>query len=228
VTTDDGRGDYLAGDTGASLDPDDQADLDVVRGLLADPSVWVEPNASLEDSIVTAIAAEASKGRNGNSISPMPAPNGRASEKDRFWLSGRILYGAVGAAAAVVLAVAVAVGMVTGGSHPRRISAALSATALVPRASGAATFTSTTSGWRIELRTTGLPRLDDGRYYEAWMKNSAGVLVAIGTFNEGPEVDLWSGVSPTEFPTITVTEQEANGNPASSGRRVLTGSTAHR
>ncbi|MFI5042771.1 MAG: anti-sigma factor, partial [Acidimicrobiales bacterium] len=89
-----------------------------------------------------------------------------------------------------------------------------------------ATFTSTRSGWRIELRTNGLPRLDNGRYYQAWMKNGAGVLVPIGTFNQGPEVTLWSGVPPKEFPTITVTEQEANGNPASSGQRVLAGSVA--
>ena len=55
------------------------------------------------------------------------------------------------------------------------------------------------------------------------MKNGAGVLVAIGTFNEGPRVTLWSGVAPSDFPTITITEQEANGNPASSGQRVLAG-----
>src|SRR5438045_3350086 len=139
VTTDDGRGDYLAGDTGAPLDPNDRADLDVVRDLLADPSVWATPNASLEDTIVNAIGAEASKGR-------------ALSRR-------RVVYSALGAAAAVVLALAVVVGAATGGTHPRRFSAALSATGLVPRASGTATLTSTTSGWRIELHTTGLPRL---------------------------------------------------------------------
>src|SRR5207248_5838271 len=208
VTTDDDRADYLAGNTGLPLDPDDQADLDVLRGLLAEPSVWARPNPSLEDSIVTAIAAEASTGRGGSSISPAAEGNGRAPEKDRFWRS-RGVYAAAAAAAAVVLAVAVSVGVASGGSHARRFSAALTGTGVVPRASGTATFTSTLSGWRIELRTTGLPRLDNGRYFEAWMKNGTGVLVAIGTFNQGPEVTLWSGVSPKEFPTITVTEQEA-------------------
>jgi anti-sigma-K factor RskA len=228
MTTDDDRADYLAGDAVPPLDPDDQADLDFLRDLLADPSVWAKPNASLEDSIVTAIAAEASRGRGGSSISPAPERSRRAPEKDRFWRSRRVVYGAVAMAATVVLAVAISVGVATSGSHARRFSAALSATGLVTRASGTATFTSTASGWRIELRTTGLPRLDNGRYYQAWMKNSTSVLVAIGTFNQGPEVVLWSGVSPKEFPTLTVTEQEANGNPASSGRRVLTGVTTHR
>ena len=41
------------------------------------------------------------------------------------------------------------------------------------------------SGWRIELDASGLPRLDNGRFYEAWLRNAAGVLVPLGTFNEG-------------------------------------------
>ena len=63
----------------------------------------------------------------------------------------------------------------------------------------------------------------DGRYYQAWLKNSAGVLVPIGTFNDAVNVTLWSGVPVTQFRTLTVTRQQANGNPASSGRRVLIG-----
>jgi hypothetical protein len=47
--------------------------------------------------------------------------------------------------------------------------------------------------------------------------------VPTGTFNQGPTVTLWAGVSPAEFPTVTVTEQLANGNPASSRMRVLVG-----
>jgi hypothetical protein len=68
-----------------------------------------------------------------------------------------------------------------------------------------------------------LPHLANGRYYEAWLKNPAGVLVPVGTFNDAREVTLWAGVRPPEFPTLTVTRQQANGNPASSGQRVLTG-----
>jgi hypothetical protein len=36
-------------------------------------------------------------------------------------------------------------------------------------------------------------------------------------------VTLWSGAPVTQFRTLTVTQQLANGNPASSGRKVLTG-----
>jgi hypothetical protein len=104
-----------------------------------------------------------------------------------------------------------------------RFHAALAATDLVPGATGAATLTKTSSGWRIELRATGLPRLAGGRYYEAWLRNSAGVLVPIGTFNEGRKVTLWAGVSPRNFTTLTVTRERADGDQASSGAKVLIG-----
>ena len=38
-------------------------------------------------------------------------------------------------------------------------------------------------------------------FYQAWLRNAAGVLVPIGTFNEGRNVTLWAGVSPKDYPT---------------------------
>jgi hypothetical protein len=224
VTSDDDRIAYLAGDLGARLDPDDQVDLDDLRDLLADPAMWAEPDPLLEDRIVAAITAEATEG---GPVHPMPQPAGRLRNHDRADNGDRHrrrLYGIVGAVAAIAVAITLTVGLATGGSKAQRYAAALSPTGLVPGVSGAATLTRTTSGWRIELRTAGLLRLDNGRYYEAWMKSPAGILVPIGTFNQGPAVTLWSGVSPKDFPTITVTQQQANGDPASSGQRVLVGS----
>jgi hypothetical protein len=81
----------------------------------------------------------------------------------------------------------------------------------------------TSAGWRIELHATGLPRLANGRFYEAWLRNPAGVLVPVGTFNEGRKVTLWAGVSPKDFPTLTVTREQTDGNQTSSGEKVLVG-----
>lgn len=50
-----------------------------------------------------------------------------------------------------------------------------------------------------------------------------GTLVPIGTFHDGDHVVLWAGVALEQFPTLTVTEEDADGNQASSGRRVLVG-----
>jgi hypothetical protein len=122
-----------------------------------------------------------------------------------------------------VAAAAVAVVVVGSGSHGTRVQAALGPTALVPGARGDATLTKTSSGWRIHLDATGLPRLAGGRFYEAWLRNSAGVLVPIGTFNEGRNVTLWAGVPPTSFTVLTVTREQADGNQASSGEKVLVG-----
>jgi hypothetical protein len=129
----------------------------------------------------------------------------------------------VGAVAAGVTAVAVGVAVVRSGSSAVHFHAALGATALAPGARGEATLTRTSSGWRIRLDATGLPRLAGGRYYEAWLRSSAGVLVPIGTFNEGRNVTLWAGVSPASFTMLTVTREQANGDQASSGEKVLVG-----
>jgi len=99
----------------------------------------------------------------------------------------------------------------------------LAPTALARGASGDATLTKTSSGWRIELDATGLPRRDGGRFYEAWLRNATGTLVPIGTFNEGEDVVLWAGVSPKEFPTLTVTRENADDDQGSSGEKILVG-----
>lgn len=130
----------------------------------------------------------------------------------------------VGAAAAVsALALGIGLAMFGSGTSGERFQAALAPTDLAPGARGEATLIETTSGWRIELRSAGLPRLAHGRFYEAWLRNRAGVLVPIGTFNTGRRVTLWAGVSPKEFPTLTVTRERAGGAQASSGQKVLVG-----
>jgi len=135
----------------------------------------------------------------------------------------RLVLGAAATAATAAAAVVIGLAVFGSGTSAQRFEAALAPTALAPGAQGDATLTKTSSGWRIEVDATGLPRLDGGRFYEAWLRNSAGVLVPIGTFNEGREVTLWAGVTPVHFPTITVTREEADGNQASSGRKVLVG-----
>jgi hypothetical protein len=129
-----------------------------------------------------------------------------------------------GVAVATVAAAAVAVVLVVGpGSHGTRFQAALAPTALEPGARGEATLTKTSSGWRIHLRATGLPRRAGDSFYEAWLRSSTGVLVPIGTFNEGENVTLWAGVSPTDYKVLTVTREQADGNQDSSGEKVLAG-----
>jgi hypothetical protein len=128
-----------------------------------------------------------------------------------------------GAAAAASVAAAFVVTAVGGGTGVHQYVAALAPGVAAPGASGTVSLSPTPAGWRVELRATGLPRLDNGRFYEAWMVNNSGVRVPIGTFNQGPAVTLWSGVSPKQFATVTVTEQDTSSGGGTSGGRVLVG-----
>jgi hypothetical protein len=129
------------------------------------------------------------------------------------------------AGAAAIAVAAVAIGFAVFRSNPtaERFQGALAATKLAPGAGGQATLTKTSSGWRIELSATGLPRRQGSRFYEAWLRNAQGVLVPIGTFNDGRSVTLWAGVSPKDFSTVTVTRERTDGDQASSGEKVLVG-----
>ena len=128
-------------------------------------------------------------------------------------------------AAAVALAVIVAVGLtVTTSSTSADFSARLRATAVAPSADASANFTQNKAGFRVVLAARGLPTLSAGRYYEAWLQNSSGTLAALGTFTSSHNrLTLWSGVSPSDFPLMSVSLEEADGDHASLGPRVLVG-----
>ena len=230
--TDEERIAYLAGDHANApgpLDAGDAAELDEIRALLADPAMWEVPGQHLEDTVAAAVANAAGVRPAAGSepiSSGVQAPGGEFADRARRRARRSIV--AWAAAAAAVIAVGIGIGVTSGNSaHATTFTAALSGTSLAPGATGQATMTQTAAGWRITLHAAGLPRLDNGRFYEAWLKNAAGILVPVGTFNQSGDITLWSGVPPTGYPTITVTRQRANGNPASSGQRVLVG-LAHR
>lgn len=213
---------------------EDDADARELAELaaLADGSLTPERRAALEARVASSpeLAGQLAEQERAlaltrSAAAEVEAPPGlraRIESRGRARQSRRVaLIGVAAAAAAVVVAVGVAVSR----SEPsgEQFRAALGPTGLVPGARGNATLTKTTSGWRIELDATGLPRLDDGRFYQAWLRNPAGTLVPIGSFNEGQDVTLWAGVSPEDFTLLTVTRERADDDQSSSGERVLVG-----
>jgi Anti-sigma-K factor rskA len=235
---DDERIAYLAGDPGVRLDPAERAELDELSRLLADESLWVEPAGHLQEQIVRAVSAEA----RGDAATP-PDEDGAGTTADNRTAATdssiaatfpvaeparhrrRIGYALLGAAAVVLLGIGLFTLTGRDRSRPTEFAASLTGTYLASGATGSATMTQTTSGWRIRLHATGLPRRDNGDYYEAWLKSADGSLVPIGTFNEARDVTLWAGVAPTGYPSITVTQQRAGSGPASSRLVVLSGAT---
>jgi Anti-sigma-K factor rskA, C-terminal len=215
---------YLAGEPVESLPAQDRAELDELRELLRSPATWVEAEPGLEDRVVGAIADAAAGRGEAEVVSPPPRRAPATARWRSFFRRPVYAFGAVATGVAAVAAVVIV--LATSGSStpaPLHFAMVVQGTPLAPGAHGNAKLTKTDSGWRIELRATGLPRLDNGRFYQAWVKNAAGILVPVGTFNDARNVTLWSGVPITKFRTLTVTQQLANGNPKSSGRRVLVG-----
>ena len=231
MATDDERIGYLARD-GAPAEPIDdgeRGELDAVRALLVDPSLWDEPSADLGDRVLAAVDAERGSSAVPRVPSPTSVPPAAPLAPPVRLLAGnvrdirdarrsRVLTFLAGAAAAAVVAVAISL-VPRGSSGGDRI--ALAGTELAPGASGSARILKRESGLRIELNATGLPRRDGRLFYQAWLKGAGG-LVPIGTFHTGDHVVLWAGVSLKDFPTITVTQEEV-GDQASSGLLALVG-----
>jgi hypothetical protein len=216
----------------------EEADAGGVAELaaLADGSIAPERRAALEGEIAAspALADQLAEQQRAVALlhgagAAVDAPAGLKARVEAQRSAGgsrtrrRVALAGVAAAAVAAGAVAVAVVAMGSGSHGTRFQAALGPTRLAPGANGEATLTKTSSGWRIDLDATGLPRLAEGRFYEAWLRSRAGVLVPVGTFNEGRNVTLWAGVSPAGFGLLTVTRERADGNQASSGEKVLVG-----
>ena len=233
-TPDDDRISYLSGEPVDALTPQERAELDELRTLLESPATWEEPDPGLEDRVVSAIAAEAQRATVAETTpetETTPKTAAPAKPKARLWSRWRprrpalALGGLATAAAAIAVALVIALG--GSSTQPLQFAMVVTGTQLAPDAHGSATLTKMESGWKIDLSATGLPHLANGRYYQAWLKNPAGILVPVGTFNDAEHVTLWSGAPVTQFRAFSVTEQLANGNPVSSGRRVLVG-VAHR
>jgi Anti-sigma-K factor rskA len=201
----------IADARGGVLEPQEADELSLLADVLADSSTWAEPNARLEDTVVRAVAESEP------TATTPPTRTARTAARRRR----RVL---VSAAAAAVITIVVASVVLTRGGTSSDYAAQLSATPSAPGAQATADITRSDAGFRITLDADGLPALGAGEYYQAWLRNAAGTLVPIGSFSSSDgRATLWSGVSPKDFPTITVTIEAADNDQSSSGRRVLVG-----
>ena len=196
-----------------SLDDAARAELDDLRRLLASPSTWDDPPPELVAGIVADIQAE---------IPTVRPPAQRPARRRRAtWM--RPVVTAAAAAAALLAVVAGAVLISRDGEDGESFT--LAATEVIPAASANAMVESTGSGLSISLTIEGLPPAEPGTFYQAWMRGDIGS-VPIGTFHaregDGP-IELWSGVDVADYPTMTVTVQQEQAGPESSGIVVLRG-----
>ena len=192
------------------LEPvDDVACDESLAVLLRDPSVWTDARQSLEGAVVDAVRAH---------VDAEARAYRRRPRRRRYVL-------VAATAVALVLAVIVAAVLIVRESRVHNeFTVQLAGTDLARGARATAGIARNRGGFTVTLDARGLERLPADEFYEAWLKNDEGTLVPIGTFSSGDSrITLWSGVSPGDFETMTVTIEREDGNQSSSGRRVLTG-----
>src|SRR5918994_4993422 len=79
----------------------------------------------------------------------------------------------------------------------------------------------------IELVVWGLPELQKGEYYELWYAKEDGGRISCGTFRaqrgDQTTVNLTAPANAVSYPEIEVTREPDDGDPGSSGEKVLVG-----
>jgi hypothetical protein len=131
-------------------------------------------------------------------------------------------------AGAAATAVAAACALVFGlaprhDAHPK-FTGRLTASGSLRGAAGSAEVYRSRSGFRVALDAAGLPDQPAGRYYEAWLADTNGTELPVGTFSSSRgEITLWSGLSSATFTRMTVTLETVDNDQAPSSDVVLAG-----
>jgi anti-sigma-K factor RskA len=184
------------------LHAEEVADVARLADALADPSAWVDPSVELEDHVATAVAQ---------------APE-RENAGRRDWRSAGV---------AVAASIAVALIVTFAGGHHRatpEFDALLRSPKSTFAASASVAITENRAGYRVTVDAHGLPPLAGAEFYQAWLRDDAGVRVPIGTFTSSDDhVTMWSGVSPESFSTMWVTIETADDGSGPSSDVVLVG-----
>ena len=104
----------------------------------------------------------------------------------------------------------------------------LTATSAAPQAGGELQGEQIGDNLKVELDAWGLPKPEDGGYYEMWYARADGGRISCGTFTVPPDgsatVSMSAPVSSVAYPGVEVTQEPDDGDPGSSGKVVLKGS----
>lgn len=186
------------------------SDIESVRSNLSSDSMWAEPPAGLEDSVVAAIVgAEPSDTKRAGDIQ-------HASDKR---LSPRTVVAMLGSVAAVVILVVSVVALVSRTPAPdwqASMAGDTSATAAIGIVSG----WSIGDGTRVVLEAPDLGLAPEGFVYQLWFSEASGD-VSAGTFTDPTYVELSVGVSRKDFPAVWIALQPIGMDAVSAGEALL-------
>ncbi|GMQ98890.1 MAG: hypothetical protein BMS9Abin17_1422 [Acidimicrobiia bacterium] len=185
-------------------------DIETVRTDLASDSMWAEPPAGLEDSIVAAIAG-------------VESPTGERSAGSRVVpdrrFSGRavaLMFGSV----AAVLVIVVGIFAVLSRTPAPDWQAAMAGDNTTTSATGVVSGWNMGDGTRVVLEAADLGVAPDGFVYQLWFSRTSGD-VSAGTFADPSYVELTVGVSRKDFPAVWIALQPIGTDAASAGEALL-------
>lgn len=171
-------------------------ELERRRAVLVDPATWEVPPRTLEDEVVA-------------SVGGMRRTTGDAGGPPRWiWAV---------AAAAIVAIVAIAA-LVRSPAPDWEVT--MPGTDLAPGAVSTVAGWQTGSGTRMVLTVEGLEPAPEGSVYELWL-SGGGAHVSAGTFTGSGEIEVWAGVSRSQFPRLWVTIEPVDAEQGPSGATVL-------
>ncbi len=130
-------------------------------------------------------------------------------------------------AAALLVVAVLGVGLFQVIANDSSAGVPLTATALAPEASGEVRGERAGENIRIQLEVRGLPELREDEYYEMWYAREDGERISCGAFRTDPEgptsVNFTTPVNARSYPEIEVTREDDDGDPRTSGEKVLEG-----
>jgi hypothetical protein len=199
--------------------------LDALRVTLAPPR---EPDPARVAALRASVAERAAAAAVSPRVPGVPLVLLPPARTRHRW---RVSMGIAAAAAAAVGAFVLGGGLADR-DDPGRGDQEFAATLISPEGDGTATVTGTKvgTGRIVRLATDDLPILPTGELYEVWFVGpgdtpEAPNRISAGTFHPDAEgrsrVDLTAAVDPTLYPTIVVTAEPGDGNPAPSGVEVM-------
>ncbi|MGN6187919.1 MAG: anti-sigma factor domain-containing protein [Conexibacter sp.] len=173
---------------------------------------------------------------------PTPAPQATSPRRLRRWLRGPLLvrpaFAALGAAAALAAGIAIGFAVDNGGSSsnaPTVVRVRERTVALQPLqrsvpAHGRALVADAAGRERVTLRLRGMPPSRARQFYEVWLMDANGPLIAIGSFRVGADgratLELPLPVRATRYQYFDISVQPEGSDTAHSGDSVLRGATA--
>jgi Anti-sigma-K factor rskA, C-terminal len=185
-------------------------EIEVVRTDLTNDSLWAEPPAGLEDSIVAAITG--SERTVGTESIPTRTP-----ERERW--TRRTVAAMVGSAAAAVILVVGVLAMANRAPAPDWEAAMIGSDA-TPSATAVVSGWNTDSGTRVVVEASGLAPAPDGFVYQLWFSEGSQD-VSAGTFTDPSHVELTVGVARKDYPDVWIALQPIGTGARDAGQALL-------